>query len=145
LRSGDFLENSDTSVDSLVQPTQIPHLWVLTSGPWDANSADLLYSSSLEPLLEKLAQRFDLIFVDTPPMSLYPEARVLGRMSNGVVMVVRANTRSREELRAAYQTLTEDGSPVLGTILNDWRVGRTQARAYSRYYSHYQQGNGNSA
>jgi succinoglycan biosynthesis transport protein ExoP len=144
LRNGDLLDSHYSSPEelmratSLVHPTRIPHLWVLTSGPTDSDTTNLLYSANLSAMLQKLGDCFDLVFVDTPPMVMYPEARVLGRVSDGVVMVVRANTRSREELRSAYQKLIEDGSSVLGTILNDWKAGRDQTRSYSRYYRHYQ-------
>ena len=83
-------------------------------------------------------RRFDLVFIDSPPMLMYSDARILGRMAEGLVMVVRANTRSREELRAATQKLVQDRVRVIGTILNDWIIDRSQARAYSRYYGHYQ-------
>lgn len=128
----------DPSLKSLVQPTKIPHLWVLTSGPVGAGAANLLYASGLNATVRQLARHFDVVLIDTPPMALYPEARVLGRVSDGVVMVVRANSRSREELHAAYQKLLEDRVPVLGAILNDWKIDRDQARAYYRYYQHYQ-------
>lgn len=128
-----------SSPEGLVQPTQFPNLWVLTSGPVDAASANILYSPALSTLLRRFERRFDMILIDAPPMSMYSDARVLGRTADGVVMVVRANTKSREELRAAYEKLLQDRIHVLGTILNDWKIERSQARAYARYYHHYQQ------
>lgn len=131
--------------ESVVQRTEMPHLWVLTSGSTDVSSANLLYSADMATVLQYLSQRFDLIFIDTPPMSMYADARVLGQVSDGVVMVVRANTNSRDEVRAAYQQLVHDQIRVLGTILNDWKIDRGQARAYSRYYRDYEQQNGGAA
>jgi polysaccharide biosynthesis transport protein len=133
---------NNPSPEAFVQPTHIPHLWVLPSGPTEAAAADLLYSSHLDALLRYFEERFDLILIDAPPMSLYSDARILGRAADGVVMVVRANTKSREELRAAYQKLLQDQIHVVGTILNDWRIDRGQARGYARYYNHYQQQDG---
>ncbi len=140
LQHPDFPELLDSStLESVIQPTEIPHLWLLTSGPTDEASANLLYSPGFDTLLQSLARRFDLIFIDTPPMLMYADARALGQMSDGVVMVVRANTKSREELRAAYQRLLQDQIPVLGTILNDWKPDREQSRAYARYRNYYHQ------
>jgi Mrp family chromosome partitioning ATPase len=110
---------------------------VLTSGPVNAASSNLLYSSAMQTLLPALQCQFDLIFIDVPPMLLYSDARILGRMSDGVVLVVRANTRSRDEVKNAYQRLLQDRIRVLGTILNDWRVDPTQAQAYDRNHGHY--------
>jgi capsular exopolysaccharide synthesis family protein len=126
-------------MDSLVQPTQIPHLFIMTAGPTDHASPDRLYSANLDVLLRYLERRFDLILIDTPPLMMYSDARVLGRAAEGLVMVVRANKKSREELRMAYQKLVQDRIPVIGTILNDWNIESSQARAYNKYYNHYQQ------
>jgi Mrp family chromosome partitioning ATPase len=84
-----------------------------------------------------LRREFDLVLIDTPPMMLCADGRVLGQASDGVVMVVRANRRSREEVQTAYLKLMQDQIPVLGTILNDWKMDPTQARTYGRYYRRY--------
>ena len=127
----------DAELERFVQPTRLPNLWVLTSGAAGAVSPELLYASSLSGLLQRLARRFDLIFIDAPPLLLYSDARILGRLSDGLVMVVRANKWRRDELNAVYQGLILDQIPVLGTILNDWKIDSGQARIYERYYGEY--------
>jgi polysaccharide biosynthesis transport protein len=135
--SADFVDNSP--LEALVRPSQIPDLWVLPRGPDHPNLASLLHSSDLSFLLQRFRREFDLILIDTPPMMLYSDARTLGRLSDGLLMVVRANTKSREELQAAHQRLVQDQIPVLGTILNDWKMDSGQARSYGRYQRHYQE------
>jgi Mrp family chromosome partitioning ATPase len=110
---------------------------VLTSGRADDAASSLLYSPALPVVLRKLSERFELILIDTAPLSLYSEARMLGRLTDGLVLVVRANTNSRDELQMAYQKLMQDRVRVLGAILNDWKVDRRQARAYARYHDYY--------
>jgi len=130
----------ETPLKDLTRRTGIPNLWVLPAGSIDAAMvSSLLYSSDLPILLQRFRREFDLILIDTPPMMLYADARVLGRMSDGVVLVVRANTKSPEELKAAHLKLVQDQIPVVGTILNDWRMDPNQTRAYGRYYTHYRQ------
>lgn len=120
-------------IDSCIQRGSIPGLYVMTAGPGVASN--LLYSADLGALIERLRGEFDLVFIDTPPMLLYSDSRVLGRMSDGVVMVVRADSTRGEELRASYMRLMQDQIPVIGTILNKWRMDTTQYRAYGRYYA----------
>ncbi len=110
---------------------------MLLSGRVDGATHGLLYSSDLSILLQRFRREFDLVLIDTPPMMLYADVRVLGRMSDGVVMVVRANTKKRDELREAYLRFMHDRIPVLGTILNDWKMDPSQTRAYGRYQKHY--------
>jgi len=135
--SPEFVDNSP--LDALVQHTSIPDLWVLPRGPVHPNLAGLLLSSDLSFLLQRFRRDFDLVLIDTPPMMLYSDARALGKLSDGLVMVVRANTKSREELQTAYQKLVQDQIPVLGTILNDWKMDPAQARSYGRYHRQYQE------
>lgn len=121
-------------LDAVARPTQIPNLWVLPSGPGTAVISRLLYSPTLDKLLLQLRGMFDLILVDSPPLDYYSDARVFGHVSDGVVLVVRANKTCRETLRTACARLVQDGIPILGTVLNDWSFDDSHRRSYSDYY-----------
>jgi succinoglycan biosynthesis transport protein ExoP len=140
LHRGDFADLSRSPLESLVLPTGVPNLWILPSGAVDANAPRLLYSCSadLGALLRHFRREFDLVLIDTPPMTLYADGRLLGRLSDGLVVVVRANTRSQEELRSAYVQFAQDQIPVLGTILNDWKMVSSKIRAYKRYQGQHE-------
>ena len=145
----DLLQRSDCAsvidhapVEGLAQPTHIDNLWVLPSGQTNGASAKLLYSANLGALLRRFRRDFDLVLIDTSPMSLYADARILGRMSDGLVMVVRSNTKTTEELNAAYQKLSQDRIPMVGMVLNDWKMDSSRARAYGRYYRRYRDQSG---
>jgi len=126
-----FLENSP--LEALVRRTQIPNLWVMPSGPGSATVESLLSSPDLGILLQRFRRDFDLIFIDTPPLAMYADSRIVGRLSDGVVIVIRANTKSREELKSAYTRLMQDQIQILGTILNGWRSDPSKTRAYRDY------------
>jgi Mrp family chromosome partitioning ATPase len=70
-------------------------------------------------LLQALRRTYDVILVDTPPLTL-ADARILGPLADGVVIVLRAGAVRLDSVLAAEQRLTQDGSHVLGTVLNDW-------------------------
>ena len=63
------------------------------------------------------------------------DARVLGWLADGVLLVFRARKTSKEAALAAHDCLTQDGIRVLGTVLNDWnpRQGERYG-AYSPYF-----------
>lgn len=134
-QSKDFLETA--SLEMLARPTHVSNVWVLPSGPGSASIPSLLYSTTLRTLIQRFRREFDLIFIDTPPLMLYADARLLGRLSDGLVMVVRANTRSPEELRTAYARLMADQIPVMGTILNGWEASAHESREYRSYSYRY--------
>jgi polysaccharide biosynthesis transport protein len=112
--------------------TKIPKLFLLPSGR--TKDANLLFAPVLRELLRRLRKEFDIIVIDTPPVLQVPDARVLARHADAVVLVVRAQHTTRDAARMAYERLALDGTAVLGTILNDWKPARALgAYAYQAY------------
>lgn len=130
-------DGREPSVETVARPTHITNVWVLPSGPGTATIARLLHSPNLRILANRARKLFDFVLVDTAPIILYADSRVLGRESDGVVVVARANRTSRETLRATCSRLLQDGIPVLGTVLNDWHIDRSEYPSYGDYYRRY--------
>jgi Mrp family chromosome partitioning ATPase len=63
-----------------------------------------------------------------------PDARVLGRVAGGVVLVIRSGQVSRDTIMAARRRFADDGTPIVGAILNDWNIKETSGPAYRKYY-----------
>jgi len=136
---------SDDVISKSIQQTGVPGLAVLTAGATTHSSANLLHSSNLGELLDKLRLKYDMVLIDTPPMLQIADARLIGRLADAVVLVARAEKTTRDAIIAAYQRLAEDRIPVLGTVLNDWNPKRSpagyygyyRAYGYGSYKSHY--------
>lgn len=127
---------ADDLINSLVQPTSVPGLSTVTSGPATAAAANLLFASHMPDLLARFRKEYDLVLVDTPPMLAMADARVVGRMADAVLMVVRANHTTRDAAQAAQQRFAKDDTRVLGTILNDWNP-KSSPNGYYGYYDGY--------
>ena len=127
--------NGDQTLGGAIQETPIPDLWILPSGPSTSSSTNLLINPHMSRLLKHLKQQFDLIVIDTPPMLQIPDARVVGRLADSVIMVIRANKTTRAAVSAACQRFSEDGTKILGTILNDWNP-KTAPDGYYGYYNY---------
>jgi Mrp family chromosome partitioning ATPase len=84
-------------------------------------------------LLKKLRTEFDMILIDAPPMIHLADARVLGHLSDGVVLVIRAGQTTMDSALSASQRFAEDGTRVLGTILNSWDPKTTGGYGYGGY------------
>jgi polysaccharide biosynthesis transport protein len=127
------------SVLAMVQRTRIARLDLLACG--DGNgSADLLYSPHLGTLLEQLANRYDTILIDTPPMGYLTDARVLARLADGIILVARARQTTRDAVLGAARQLIADRLPVLGFILNDWNSKTPSYYGYREPLNVYSQG-----
>jgi capsular exopolysaccharide synthesis family protein len=134
------------TLEGVVQQTTVPGLFLLPSGPATQAAANLLYSANLPELLARFKQEFDMVILDTPPMLQMPDARVIGRVADGVLLVFRAGQTTRDAAIAAGQRFAEDETRVVGTILNGWDPKRSPNGYYGYYngysykgYSHYSQ------
>jgi capsular exopolysaccharide synthesis family protein len=123
--------------EGMVSKTGFRNLCLLPSGVLASNISGLLYSPQVLALLIHMREEFHTVIIDTPPMLHMPEARILGRLADGVILVVRSTETMRYAAVAAKQRLTEDGTRVLGTILNQWDPRKTNNYSYGSGYKNY--------
>jgi len=129
----------DVPVNQLVRQSKIPGLFIVPSGPTTDGLSSLLYSPRLTEFLQRVSKEFDLVLIDAPPMLHFADARVLGRHSDGVILVLRSGQTKREAAILARQRFHEDGTRVLGTILNSWdlkNIHSPYAYAYNEAYKY---------
>ncbi len=130
-----------------VRPTYIPNLCVMPSGKARFNASSLLHSERLPELLRAMRGQFDTILIDTPPMVNIPDARVLARLADGVILILRSALTTRDAALLAKQRFLDDGIPLMGTILNNWNPNTPgygyYRNYYAGYYHYYGNGNGN--
>jgi polysaccharide biosynthesis transport protein len=124
-----------SDIEPLVRDSGVPGLKLMTSGNSRHKATSLLYSPRLGELMELVRERFDTTVFDTPPMINIADARLMGRLADGLIMVVRSSQTSRDAAMMAKQRLGEDGSPLLGVILNGWNP---EAPGYSHYRNYYE-------
>ncbi len=138
------LDIKDIELSTFVQPTQIDNLSVMMHGLMKVETPALLFfSPKVSILISLLQSKFDCILFDTAPALPFPDARLWGKYSDGVVMVVRSGVTTREGASAACERFLNDGVSVLGTILNDWAPTGGASDAYK--YGYYQTANSKEA
>lgn len=120
-----------------IRASGVPNLSIMTAGESVHGDSTLLHSTRLVELLEVLRHDFDLILIDTPPMLNMADARVIARKADGVILVARSNVTSRDSLKDAYRRFIEDGTRVIGAVLNDWNPKQSNRFSYYRYYDRY--------
>src|SRR5438445_7859111 len=108
------------------------NLSVLPPGPCPENPYEVLKSPRLGELLQEAHQHYDYIVVDTPPLLLVPDCRVIGKWGDGLVMVVAAHKTPRRLVEEALDLM--DPAKLVGLIFNyDDRA----LPGYYNYYYHY--------
>jgi Mrp family chromosome partitioning ATPase len=94
------------------------NLWLLSCGSLASDSANLLNSDRLKMRLAELRKEFEYVLIDAPPLSQYADAIALGRMTDGLVFVLEANSTRREAAIQVMDNLRAAQVPVLGAVLN---------------------------
>ena len=95
------------------------------------NPSALLEDPRLEELLDRLAEDYRYVIIDTPPLDNISDGALIASMSDGAVLVVRCAETSKTLVRQSLQQLNRVNCPVLGTVLNRAEI---RSGAYKKYY-----------
>jgi polysaccharide biosynthesis transport protein len=107
-------------LEQVIQPVRgHDRLWVLGAGRVPPNPAELLNQRAAGEVFRALAERFDLVLIDSPPLLPVTDAVVLSQHADATLMVVAAGQTRRADLRRAAEKLHQVGVKVLGTVLNE--------------------------
>ncbi|MUG94062.1 polysaccharide biosynthesis tyrosine autokinase [Scytonema sp. UIC 10036] len=110
LTSESYLEESVVEVQ--------PNLQVLIAGVATRNPVALLDSSQMAVLVAQVAQTYDFVIIDTPPLTVAADATILGKISNGVLFVVRPGVADSGNIELSKDLLEKAGQHVLGVAIN---------------------------
>jgi capsular exopolysaccharide synthesis family protein len=83
-----------------------------------------------------LAQTFDIVLVDSPPVLAANDALLLAGIVDAVLLVVGARNANLDEMRQAKEQLEQTGTPVIGAVLNRF-VPEIHGRSNKPYRGYY--------
>jgi capsular exopolysaccharide synthesis family protein len=126
----------------VVQKTAYGNLDVITSGPIPPNPSELIQSELMQKVLEKLKEVYDVIILDTPPVGLVTDARVLMDYADTSIYVFRANYSKKEYLNNLKRLSQHKALHGFGIVLNDVKSSN---KGYGGYgygygYGYYEEG-----
>ena len=96
----------------------MPNLDLLTSGTATLSPATLLDSQRMRMLMDYWSERYDFVFFDTPSLDMTADAPIMGRMADGVLLVVRPGFVERSQASFTKEMLAQSGINMLGIIFN---------------------------
>jgi Mrp family chromosome partitioning ATPase len=108
----------DGPIRSFAKPLQKGNMWLLSSGSLVADSHGLLNSDRLRLRFEELRNEFDYVLVDAPPLTRYSDAVGLGKVADGLVLVLEANSTRRDATLRVSENLQAANVRILGAVLN---------------------------
>jgi len=95
----------------------LDNLWLVNGDSLSANGDPTL--DQLQASIRNVINHFTYVIISAPPVGQYSDAVVLGQMTDGVVLVLEANTTRRAAARRAKLALEAGNVQVLGSVLNN--------------------------
>lgn len=116
----------------------------LTSGEIPLNPAELLGNEEFKNLLTGLKEKYDYIFIDTPPITLVTDAALIMKHCTGTAVVVRQDVTRYDMLDATMDVIEKVGVKVLGFVILGSGENMKKYQYYRRRNYNYKYGYKNS-
>ena len=137
-----YLSGRVNDLSALIRPSKYnQELDVITSGPIPPNPAELLLSPRLDELIDRLKESYEYILIDTVPYGMVVDARVISRVSDLNIYVIREGRMDRRQLPDVENLYTERKLPNMAVLLNGVR---NKHAGYGYGYGYYGYGYGKS-
>ena len=127
----------ESELADAIMPTKIPNLDILSSGPLPPNPSEIIGSNKMADVLKELRQIYDMIIIDSPPLTAVTDASILSKYSDGIILVIRAGETHMEVVKSGLENLKAVNAKVLGAILNCVSTGRDSYYYYQYHYYYY--------
>lgn len=100
------------------------------------NPGELIESRAMEAVLRQAKSAYDLVVIDTPPLTAVSDAFPLLGKVDGVIVVGRVGRNRRDVAERLHETLTGADAPLLGVIANGFKASGRGSYAYSYAYNY---------
>lgn len=131
----------NSSIEESISVFEEGKLHVLTAGMLVSNPQEILSSKVFEELIEQFSASYDRIIIDTPPILPVKDAFIIGKITQGILLVMKASSTSKSVYKHAMKLVSRHKIPIDGVILNQVQVRREGKHTYSEY-ARYSQAEG---
>ena len=104
-------------VKEAVHPSGLAGLHLIYAGPPTTNPADLLAGRPMKELIEKVTGSYDRVIIDSPPVLLVSDVKMVARLADATLLVFNASTTRRGAAQRTIRELQEVGANTIGCVL----------------------------
>ncbi len=128
-----------SSLDDILYETDLNGMYFIPAGRDVSNPIPLLDTQYFTELLERLAEIFDVVLVDAPPLGVVIDAAEMAKDCDGAIFVVEYDKTRRRDMKKVRDQLEQTGCPILGCVINKVTFDSLSSKKYynKSYYSHY--------
>ena len=113
---------------------------VILSGTKNPYASELIQSKSFASILDNLKQKYDMIFIDCPPVGLVTDGVITSTLCDGTIMCIASGKNDKRDLEKTRDLLKQFDVNILGIVMTRMPVAK---KYYSKYgYNKYGYGYG---
>jgi len=131
------LLNGTATKEEVIKIDKKSNLHALPVENTRASAPDLLASEAFSRMIEDFREDYDLILIDAPPVLPVADARILGKLTDALVFVVKWNATPRDIVRHGLSALTSIGIHISGIVLTQVDREKQQRYGYGYGYGSY--------
>jgi succinoglycan biosynthesis transport protein ExoP len=124
------------TVDEIINPTHIPFLDVILSGPIPPNPAEMIMSDGMKEMIEELKTKYDYIILDTPPVGLVSDALELAQYCDVTLYIVRQNFTKKDMITLLNNRVKRGELHNTSIILNGFENKAKYGAGYGYGYGY---------
>lgn len=123
-----------STIDEAIQKNVMGDLDCIPAGEIPMNSTELLMSDEMSNLLDELSEKYDYVFIDTPPIMSVTDAMIIAPKCSGLILVVRQGVSTYDMMDKTIDVIKRSNAKILGFIMN---CDENMRNKYSYKYSNY--------
>lgn len=132
-----YLSGQNTLQD-VIYMTDIQDLYIVYSGPFPPNPAELLGGKQFKGMLQALRKVYDYVIIDTPPLGSVIDGAIVAGSCDGAILVIESGVISYRFAQNVKDQLERSNCPVLGAVLNKVDMQKSgYGKYYGKYYGNY--------
>ena len=127
-----LIQGKSLELKPYIKKTDIPNVSLLSMGTTPPNPLELLSSSRFVDFLEKAKEEYDIIILDSTPVSVVSDALVLSKLVDETIIVASHRNTDVKTLINTKKAIINAGGSIAGVVLNKKRTKKKDY--YGKYY-----------
>lgn len=128
-----YLVDDVSGYNRYIQNTRVENVFVMTSGIVPPNPSELLSSNRFASFIDEIQTQYDIVILDTPPVTVVPDACIIASRIDKTVIVAMANKVPVNDIQKTKKKLEEVNANIAGVVLNGTEI--SQKQYYNKYYN----------
>lgn len=122
------------SMDDVINKNIYEGLDIVTAGIIPPNPAELLESTRFADILKDFSEIYDVVIIDTPPLSPVSDAATIAPLTDGLILAVNISETPRDVFKSVIANISKPGITRLGVVVNN--IDFKQEKKFKSYYGY---------